>query len=144
MKIPTRFKVIFAVFLVALVYGLIVRPYDKDSKEKAEAPAAATTADTDTTSCSAGDFTVTKLKSVTSYDEATLTGVVTSHCRAAAGVQLKWTAYNSDGTVAFSNDFWPASTTNIAPQSDYAFQMMNASPRGRWSYTVTPISVNTW
>jgi hypothetical protein len=87
---------------------------------------------------------LTKTKVRTEYDYATLTGIVTNHCTSAVGVQLKWTAFNSDGTIAFSEDFWPASTTNIPPQTDYAFEMMASAPRGRWTYTVEPISINVW
>jgi hypothetical protein len=95
-------------------------------------------------SCTAADFSLSKEKATEGDDEATLTGVITSRCSAAAGVQLKWTAFNTDGTVAFSSDFWPASTTNIPPKSDYPFEMMNAAPRGKWTYTVEPISTNVW
>ena len=94
--------------------------------------------------CTAADFLVTKTKARTEYDQATLTGIITSHCKYAAGVQLKWTAFNSDGSVAFSDDFWPASTTNIPPGTEYPFEMMNESPRGKWTYTVQPISVSVW
>jgi hypothetical protein len=59
-------------------------------------------------------------------------------------VELKWTAFNADGTVAFSSEFWPASTTNIPPHTDYAFEMMNAAPRGKWTYQVSPISTSVW
>lgn len=94
--------------------------------------------------CNADDFSLSKVKGSTEYEEAKLTGILTNHCASAVGVQLKWTAFNSDGTVAFSNDFWPASTTNIPPNTDYPFEMMNSAPRGKWTYRVEPIKVNTW
>jgi hypothetical protein len=97
-----------------------------------------------TQSCTAADFSLSKLKANREYDEARLTGIVTSQCASAAGVQLKWTAFNTDGTVAFSSNFWPASTTNIPPRSDYAFEMMDTAPRGRWTFSVEPIAVNVW
>jgi hypothetical protein len=95
-------------------------------------------------SCSVTDFSLTKIRSHVEYDYAKLTGVVTNNCKSAVGVQLKWTAFNSDGTVAFSEDFWPASTTNIPPGADYAFETMNTAPRGRWTYRVEPIALNIW
>jgi hypothetical protein len=94
--------------------------------------------------CAPADFSLSKVREITKYDEATLTGVITNHCSSSAGVRLKWTAYNGDGSVAFSTDFWPASTTNIAPGSQYAFQMMYPSPRGRWTYHVEPEGVSIW
>src|SRR5262249_49651551 len=65
-------------------------------------------------------------------------------CVSAVGVELKWTAFNGDNTVAFSHNFWPASTTNIPPNSDYAFETMNAAPRGKWTYTAEPVQIHTW
>ncbi|HVA79839.1 MAG TPA: hypothetical protein VNF29_02830 [Candidatus Binataceae bacterium] len=73
-----------------------------------------------------------------------LTGIITNGCANAAGPELKWTVYNSDGTVAFSQDFWPASTVNIAPRTNYPFEYPHAAPRGRWSYEVRVVSVDQW
>lgn len=100
--------------------------------------------DSGSASCTAADFSLSKPKVNVEFDTAKLTGVVSSHCASAAGVQLKWTAFNADGTVAFSSDFWPASTTNIAPHTDYPFEMMETAPRGKWTYRVEPVSVNVW
>jgi len=100
--------------------------------------------DTASASCTAADFSVSKLRVSTEYDNAKLTGIVTSHCTSAGGVKLKWTAYNADGSVAFSDDFWPASTTNIPPNTNYAFESMNTAPRGKWTYRVEPVSVDVW
>jgi hypothetical protein len=94
--------------------------------------------------CTVADFSVSKTRASTESDEATLTGIITSRCASSAGVQLKWTAFYADGTVAFSNDSWPASTTNIPPNSVYPFEMMNSAPRGKWTYRVEPIKVNVW
>jgi hypothetical protein len=95
-------------------------------------------------SCTAADFSVSKVRENTEYEYAKLTGIVTCHCIAAAGVQLKWTAFNADGTVAFSDDFWPAGTTITPPNTRYAFETMNMAPRGNWTYRVESIGVNTW
>ena len=88
---------------------------------------------------------LSKIKSVSDDGYARLTGVVRNNCSISAGIQLKWTAFNKDGSVAFSQDFWPAHTTNIAPSSDYPFEMMNSAPRGSgWKFDVTPISITSW
>lgn len=94
--------------------------------------------------CGPESFAVSKLKAWTEYDYAHLTGIVRHNCSSAVGVQLKWTAFNADGTVAFANNFWPASTTNIPPNTDYAFEMMNAAPRSKWRYTVEPVGIYSW
>lgn len=142
MNIPKRFKVIFALFVVTLAYSLIFRPWDHAAPAATDANISRS--DADSPSCSARNITVIKTSAQTEYDEAKLTGIVTNHCTSAVGVQLKWTAYNSDGTIAFSNDFWPASTTNIPPNTNYAFEMMDTAPRGRWTYTVEPIATSVW
>ncbi len=95
-------------------------------------------------SCAPADFRISKLSATTEYSYARLTGRITNNCTASAGPKLKWTAYNSDGTIAFSTDFWPASTTNIAPGTSYPFETMNSAPQGRWTYTVQVIGVDHW
>ena len=64
--------------------------------------------------CQPGDFIISHVR--TSWDTnpgaVTITGIITNKCAEAAGPELKWTAYYSDGSVAFSKDFWPASTVN--------------------------------
>ena len=95
-------------------------------------------------SCGSADFAISSLRATTEYNYARLTGKITNNCSTSAGPKLKWTAYNSDGTVAFSHDFWPASTTNVAPGASYPFETMNSAPQGRWTYTVQVIGVDHW
>jgi DNA-directed RNA polymerase subunit RPC12/RpoP len=78
------------------------------------------------------------------YGYAKLTGTVRNTCAISAGVELKWTAMNKDGSIAFSDDFFPAHTTNIAPGADYSFETSNHAPKGRWRYTIEPIRVYRW
>ena len=133
-------KGIGVVVVLLLAFALIGKVVSESSGH----PSAQINRDTGSSSCTAADFTLSKVKAATEYDEAKLTGIVTSHCASAVGVQLKWTAFNTDGTVAFSSDFWPASTTNIPPNTDYAFEMMDSAPRGKWTYRVEPIKVTIW
>lgn len=97
-----------------------------------------------TTDCGPANFTVSKLNARQERDYARLTGIVSHNCPTAAGVELKWTAYNSDGSVAFSDNFYPASTTNIPANTDYPFETMNRAPVGKWTYRVAPISIQKW
>jgi hypothetical protein len=46
--------------------------------------------------------------------------------------------------VAFSDEFWPDSTTNMAPNTDFPFEMMHDAPSGSATYKVDTISVTTW
>lgn len=50
-----------------------------------------------------------------------VTGIVRHSCRQAVGIELKWTMYETDGSVIFSDEWWPASAFNIPPNTDYAF-----------------------
>lgn len=125
-------------FGIALIGLMVSTSQDHALSAHMEGNASATHA------CTAADFSLSKTKATTEYDVARLTGIITSHCASAVGVQLKWTAFNADGTVAFSTDFWPASTTNIPPRSEYPFEMMDTAPRGRWTYRVEPINVTVW
>lgn len=94
--------------------------------------------------CDPSRFTVSNAQAYADHGYAHLTGIVRHDCVVAAGIRLKWTAFNADHTIAFSEDFWPASTTNIPPNTDYPFEMMNTAPRGSWTYTVVPVSVSYW
>ncbi len=94
--------------------------------------------------CSPRNVTLNKTTVNTRGDYATLTGIVRHNCPGSTGLKLKWTAYNSDGSVAFSQEFWPASTNNIPANTDFPFQFMNQAPRGQWTYIVVPAEVHAW
>lgn len=94
--------------------------------------------------CAPSNFLITKEKATERGGYATLTGIVRNNCDQAKGIRLKWTAYNKDGSVAFSDTFWPASTTNIPPHSDYPFETMNKAPRGPWTFVVVPEALEDW
>ena len=95
-------------------------------------------------SCSASQFKVSKLKSMIRRSSVWLTGIVENGCAVAAGVKLKWTVYFADGSVAFSDEFWPASTINIRAKSTYAFETLNEAPREKIRFKVEPINVRVW
>jgi hypothetical protein len=128
------------------VFTLLVLGYCSSIRTPAPvAPQPITTAELGAPSCTAANFTITKQHATyDSYGYAHLTGVVRHNCPTAAGVRLKWTALNADGTVAFSDDFFPASTTNIPPNTDFAFETMNHAPQGKWTYQIEPIAVQVW
>jgi hypothetical protein len=124
--------VLAALFGLAVLGSLLV-------SQRADSPSSS-----HSNTCAPGDFTISNVRATTEYSYAHLTGAVVNNCEKSAGPRLKWTAYNSDHTVAFSNDFWPASTVNIAPHASYPFETMNSAPRGQWTYTVQVIGVDHW
>jgi hypothetical protein len=127
-----------AIIVVVVILGAIGQSNVSDTAKDDNQPADSAP------SCGPASVTISKLNAYREYDYAHLTGVIRHNCDHAIGIHLKWTAYNSDGTVAFSDDFWPASTTNIPPNTDYPFETMNEAPRGKWHYEVQAIDVNTW
>jgi hypothetical protein len=128
---------VVAVVVVAVVSNSHYRSYLEYSPSYSSAASAS--------GCQVSDFTLDKTQAnLDGYGYVRLTGIVHNGCSYAMGVKLKWTVYNSDGTIAFSNDFYPANTTNIPPNTDYPFETMNSAPRGKSQYTVEPISLQQW
>jgi hypothetical protein len=96
--------------------------------------------------CEIGDFVISHVKTswATNPGALTLTAVVTNNCADAAGPELTWTAYYGDGSVAFADQFWPASTVNIAPRQSFHFQDMEVAQPHRWKYTLQVAAVRQW
>lgn len=94
--------------------------------------------------CIPSDFTVLMPKVRIEGDYLDLTGIITNGCTQSAGPQLKWTVYNSDGTVAFSDELYPTNGVNIAPHTNYAFEYIGTAPQGSFTYEVSVISVERW
>jgi hypothetical protein len=94
--------------------------------------------------CTPTDFSISVPKIRIDGDFLYFTGVITNGCTQSAGPRLKWTAYYSDGTVAFSDEVWPASTINIAPHTNYAFELMHPAPQGRLTYEFRIVSIDRW
>jgi len=68
-----------------------------------------------TTGCSRADFAVSELKWRREYDNLNFTGTVSNNAATGCGVQLKVSAYDAQGAVIETQDFWPASVRNIDP-----------------------------
>jgi hypothetical protein len=137
-------RVLFGIALALIALVIISTAISGTRSGTSDDRSAQTNLHTASSSCAVTDFSLSRTQAHVEYDYAKLTGIVTNNCKYAAGVQLKWTAFNSDGTVAFSEDFWPASTTNIPPGTDYPFEMMDTAPRGKWTYEVDPIALKVW
>ena len=89
--------------------------------------------------CMPSDFEISKVTYTSARGHPRINGVVQHSCPEATAVQLKWTAYNADGTIAFSKDFWPAGTSNIQPGAPYPFTFGTSPPEGA-RYDVAPIN----
>ncbi len=73
-----------------------------------------------------------------------LRGTLSHNCPTAVGVELTWTGYYADGSVAFNRNFWPNSTSNIPSGTKLPFETMNPMgiPIDRASLSVK--NVRTW
>jgi hypothetical protein len=112
---------------------------ETDAGAKAKATAAA-----EPESCDAASFSVDKLHGTTERGYLRVTGIVHNDCDEPMGVQLKWTGYFADGSIAFSENFWPASTTNIHARSGYPFEAIHRAPEGESRYRIEPIRARSW
>lgn len=96
--------------------------------------------------CVPSDFVISHMR--TSWDigggALNLNGVVTNNCATPAGPELIWTGYYGDGSVAFSDEFWPASTVNIAPHQSYHFNDVELARPHKWKYTVVVVRARRW
>jgi hypothetical protein len=73
-----------------------------------------------------------------------ITGKVEHTCAGAVGVQLKWTVFYADGSVAFSQDFWAARTSNIPANSEFYFDHSGDIAAKPDTWTLTADSVKVW
>jgi hypothetical protein len=98
-----------------------------------------------TPTCDGSQFELSNLTMDRSSGYLTLRGVIRHSCSMALGPQMKWTAYNKDGTVGFTTDFWPAGTVNIQPLTDYPFETVHqASPQIVDRLDVTLVGAHLW
>lgn len=75
---------------------------------------------------------------------ATVTGIVTQTCGSAVGVHLKFTAYYADGSVAFTDDFWPNSTSNIPSGTRFPFEDQQQTAIAPVRYSIMVLGTETW
>lgn len=141
--------------LVALVVGLVVYQCtqllnrDHDSSPKAvgssPAPAVASSAPPARSRlCSANDFTISGTKARREQQFMTITGTVTNTNSVDCGVQLKATAYDGQGAVVDTGNFWPASVRNIGAGAKEPFQWMLRFDPAAKSFEVVVIDAKQW
>lgn len=99
---------------------------------------------TNVSACTPAQFTLSKIQTSEDSGYIHLTGIATNNCSVAAGVQIKWTLYDAHGNVIADQEFWPASTNNIPPHTQYPFEYMQSAESYMTRYGVMPISVQRW
>lgn len=96
--------------------------------------------------CKVSDFRVSPMRISwgTNAGAVTLTASVYNGCSQSAAPELKWTAYYPDGSIAFSEEFWPAGAVNMAPHSRYPFEYLELARPQDWKYTLRVVAVTQW
>ncbi|MGD1038112.1 MAG: hypothetical protein ABR878_13225 [Roseiarcus sp.] len=69
---------------------------------------------------------------------------LTNGCSEPTGVQLQLVFRDGSGNAIDADEFWPASSNNIAPGASFVFKWVNEWNPTAKSATVTPISVRQW
>ena len=94
--------------------------------------------------CTADQFKLSKLRTYEDSGFIHITGIIANTCNQSAGVQLKWTIFDKNGNVISDEEFWPASTNNIPPHSQYPFEYLKQGEGFMTRYTIGPISADHW
>lgn len=72
--------------------------------------------------CRVSDIQVDSLRSTNGQIATRLMGRIVNRCSEPTGVQVKFIFYDRSGELVKVVDAWPASTTNVASQSDFPFE----------------------
>lgn len=72
--------------------------------------------------CKTSDIHVDSLKTANGQIATRLIGRIINRCSEPTGVQVKFIFYGKSGDLVKVVDAWPASTSNVAPQSDFPFE----------------------
>ncbi|SMG09134.1 hypothetical protein [Paraburkholderia susongensis] len=97
-------------------------------------------------SCTVDNVTINQFKPT--YDQrlqsARVTGTLTHTCPYPVGVEIRWTSYGKDGSVAFTRSFWPNSISNIRPNEEMPFDFTESTSERPERSTVVVQSVRAW
>lgn len=141
-SIPTGWALlVIAVSTIWIVTALSSRTGSAGNPDRTGAPAIA-----QRQGCQPSDFAISHVRThwhITG-GALTLAGVITNNCAVPAGPELIWTGYYADGSVAFTDEFWPASTVNIAPHQSYHFHDIQLFQPHKWKYTLSVAHVQRW
>ncbi len=97
-----------------------------------------------TAACSTSDIHIKNWKWHVEHHYAITVGELTNGCSEPTGVQLQLVFRDGSGDAVDSDEFWPASTNNIAPGASFVFKWVNEWNPTAKSATVAPISVRQW
>ena len=125
----------FAAFLaIAAVIAIIIETNTGNSPTNGQRPSV----------CGASNVSLSNIQY--SYDgfASKVTGNLRQNCLIAVAVELKWTGYYADGSVAFSDDEWPNSTSNIPPNIDFPFELTEPTKIAPTTYTLAFVGAKPW
>lgn len=98
----------------------------------------------DSRTCSLSSISVDHLRFWYDDGYSNVTGIITQNCSMAIGVELRFTGYFSDGSVAFTEGFWPNATSNIPSGTSMPFEGLNDAAIKPSRYTITVADTHQW
>lgn len=94
--------------------------------------------------CTRQDISLGQYKIRAEYGWFIIVGDLTNNCSEPTGVELRVTLYGADNAVLDTNNFWPASMSNIPPKSRYPVKTMLTYQDGIKRFDVRVESVRRW
>lgn len=79
-----------------------------------------------------------------SFEFVRIVGELVSNCSEPSGVQLQVVFRDRDGKVVTTDEFWPASTRNIAAHASYPFSMITAVGAQAVTLNVRILEARRW
>ena len=73
-----------------------------------------------------------------------VTYFVSHSCSQAVGVQLRATGYYKDGSIAFSQEMWPGSISNLPPNVEIPKEWLQNVPAPIEKFELVPMEVKIW
>lgn len=135
---------ILAFIAIAVVLAIV-----SDLTKSPDAPASSSPENKqligDSGACRPSQIGIAKLRAVRDSDTGytRITGSLTNNCTSPAGPRIKITVYDKAGNILSSEDMWPASVSNIPPNTVFPFEWLDNSPYFD-RFTVEVISISKW
>ncbi len=98
------------------------------------------------TACAPSDFALKQAdwRRAKSPEYVRIVGELVSNCAEPAGVQLQAVFRDKAGKVVITNEFWPASTRNIAAHAAYQFSTLLMLGPEAATMSVNILEAKTW
>jgi hypothetical protein len=117
-----------------------------DAGNTGNADLRASTSPQETQECSVDDVKIDNLNwTYTEFKTVHVTGVLKLSCKHPAGVALAWSCKRSDNSIVFADrGSWVNSVSNISPNTEFPFELINDAPSEPSSCGVQVSEIKVW